>query len=86
VLNKSEPFVQVDFHSTLRDSDIGDKYYEGYLVDWKEKGVPNRWDYLKFYNINNAKIMISQINNLINTFFKWKVDNLANITLASIPQ
>jgi hypothetical protein len=25
VLNKSEPFAQVDFHSTLRDSDISDK-------------------------------------------------------------
>jgi hypothetical protein len=33
VLNKSEPFTQVDFHSTLRDSDISDKDYEIYLED-----------------------------------------------------
>jgi hypothetical protein len=37
VFNNSEPFAQVDFHSTLRDSDISDKDYEAYLVDWKEK-------------------------------------------------
>jgi hypothetical protein len=51
VLNKSEPFTQVDFHSTLRDSDISDKDYEAYLVDWKEKMLTNRWEYLKFYNV-----------------------------------
>jgi hypothetical protein len=33
VLNNTEPFVQVDFHSTLRDSDISDKDYEIYLED-----------------------------------------------------
>jgi hypothetical protein len=42
VLNKSEPFTQVDFHSTLRDSDISDKDYEAYLVDWKKKMFTNR--------------------------------------------
>jgi hypothetical protein len=61
VLNKSEPFTQVDFHSTLRDSDISDKDYEAYLVDWKEKMFTNRWEYLKFYNINDVKFMISQL-------------------------
>jgi hypothetical protein len=58
VLNKSEPFAQVNFHSTLRDSDISDKDYEGNLVDWKEKMFPNRWEYLKFYNINDVKIIL----------------------------
>jgi hypothetical protein len=86
VLNMSEPFAQVDFHSTLRDSDISDKDCERYLVDWKEKMFPNRWEYLKFYNINDVKIMISPINNLMKMFFKWKVDMLANITLAGIAQ
>jgi hypothetical protein len=42
VLNKSEPFAQVDFHSTLRDSDISDKDYQTYLENWKEKMFPNR--------------------------------------------
>jgi hypothetical protein len=86
VLNKSEPFAQVDFHSTLRDSDISDKDYQTYLEDWKIKGFPNRWEYLKYYNINDVEIMISPIDKLINMFFKWKVDMLANITLAGIAQ
>jgi hypothetical protein len=85
-LNNTEPFTQVDFHSTLRDSYISDKDYETYLQDWKTKIFANRWEYLKFYNINYVKIMISPIDNLINMFFKWKVDMLANITLASIAQ
>jgi hypothetical protein len=46
----------------------------------------NRWEYLKFYNINDVKIMISPIDNLMKMFFQWKVDMLANITLASIAQ
>jgi hypothetical protein len=54
VFNKSEPFAQVDFHSSLRDSDIGYKDHEGYLVDWKIKGFPNRLEYLKYYNINDV--------------------------------
>jgi hypothetical protein len=86
VLNKSEPFAQVEFHSTLRDSDISGKDYEVYLVDLKTKGFQNRWEYLKFYNINDVKIMISPIYNLINMLFQWKVDMLTNITLASIAQ
>jgi hypothetical protein len=82
VLNKSEPFAQVDFHSTPPNSDISDKDYEAYLVDWKTKDFPNRWEYLKYYNINDVKIMISPINNLMKMFFQWKVDMLANITLS----
>jgi hypothetical protein len=84
VLNKTEPFAQVDFYSTLRDSDISDKDYQIYLEDWKTKDFPNRWEYLKLYNINDVEIMISPIDNLIKMFFKWKVDMLANITLAGI--
>jgi hypothetical protein len=74
--DKSEPFTQVHFPSTLRDSDISDKDYEAYLADWKEKIFPNRWKYLKYYNINNVEIMISPIDNLIKTFFQWKADIL----------
>jgi hypothetical protein len=84
VLYNSEPFAQLDFHSTLRDSDISDKDYKTYLVDWKEKVFSNRWEYLKFYNINDVKIMIFFIYNLITMFFKWKVDMFVNITLASM--
>jgi hypothetical protein len=40
VLNKTEYFAQVDFHSTLRDSDISDKDYQTYLEDWKLKAFP----------------------------------------------
>jgi hypothetical protein len=86
VPNKSEPFVQVDLHFILRNSDISDKDCQTYLQDWKTKGFSNRWEYLKYYNINDVKIMISPIDNLITMFFKWKVDMLANITLACIGQ
>jgi hypothetical protein len=47
---------------------------------------PNKWELLKFYNINDVKTMISPIDNLIKMFFQWKVDMLAGITLASIAQ
>jgi hypothetical protein len=70
MFNKSEPFTQVNFHSTLCNSDISDKDYKAYLIYWKEKMFPNRWEYLKFYNINDVKIMISPIDNLINIFFQ----------------
>jgi hypothetical protein len=39
-----------------------------------------------YYYINDVKIMISPIDNLIKMFFQWKVDMLANIILASIAQ
>jgi hypothetical protein len=86
VVNKTEPFTQLDFHSTLRDSDVSDKDYQTYLEDWKTKYFPNRWEYLKFYNINHVEIMISLIYNLIKMFFQLKEYMLANITLASIAQ
>jgi hypothetical protein len=86
VLNKTEQFVQDDFHSTICDSNISDKDYETYLEDWKNKGFPNGWECLKYYNINDVEIMISPIDNLIKMFFQWKVDRLDNIILASIAQ
>jgi hypothetical protein len=86
VLNQTETFAQIYFHSNLRDSDISEKNYEAYLVDWKTKVFPNRWEYLKYCNINDFEIMISPIDNLIMMFFQWKVYMLANITLASIAQ
>jgi hypothetical protein len=41
VFNKSEPYAQVDFHSTLSDSDNSDKDYEVYVEDWKTKDFLN---------------------------------------------
>jgi hypothetical protein len=41
---------------------------------------------LKYCNINDVEIMISPIDNLIKMFFQWKVNMLANTTLASIAQ
>jgi hypothetical protein len=72
VLNKTEPFTQVDFHSTLGDSDISDKYYQTYLEDWKTKHFPSRWEYLKFCNINDVEIMISPIDNFLKIFSNGK--------------
>jgi hypothetical protein len=60
--------------------------YNEYLADWKEKGFQTRWDYLKYYNFRDVIIMISPIDNLIAMFFKWGMDILSNITLASNAQ
>jgi hypothetical protein len=70
----------------LKYSVISEEEYKAYLVDWKEKGLQTRWDYLKYYNINDVMIMISPIDNLIPMFFKWGMDMLSNITLASNAQ
>jgi hypothetical protein len=70
MLNNTDSFAQLDFHSTIRDSNFGDKDYQTYLEDWKEKMFPNRWEYLKFYNINDVKIKISPIDDLIRMFFQ----------------
>jgi hypothetical protein len=86
ILNKTVPFEQQDFHSNLKNLDISDEEYKAYLEDWKEKGFETRWDYLKHYNINDVMIMISPIDNLIAMFYKWGMDMLSNITLASNAQ
>jgi hypothetical protein len=53
VLNEIVPFEQQDFHSNLKNSDISEEVHKAYLVDWKEKRFQTRWDYLKYYNIND---------------------------------
>jgi hypothetical protein len=83
ILNQTVPFEQQDFHSNLKNSDISEEEYKAYLVDWKEKEFQTRWNYLKYYNINDVMIMISPIDNLIGMFFKWGMDMLSNIMLAS---
>jgi hypothetical protein len=54
VLNQTVPFEQEDFHSNLKNSDIIEEEFKAYLVDWKEKGFQMRWDYLKYYNVNDV--------------------------------
>jgi hypothetical protein len=53
--------VFVNFHSNLKHSNIIDKDYEDYLKDWNVKEFKTRLDCLQYYNIKDAKIMISQI-------------------------
>jgi hypothetical protein len=86
VLDKIIPFEQDAFFSFLKNTGISDKDYNNYLNDWNSKGFQSRWDYLRYYNINDVKIMLPAIDNLIKMMFEDKVDMLANCTLASCAQ
>jgi hypothetical protein len=64
ILNSTEPFTKEQFKSVLRKSPITEKKYQQYLIDWESlkkahKGEKEftRWDYLKYYNINDVEIM-----------------------------
>jgi hypothetical protein len=81
LLNKTELLVQLDFHSTLRDSDINDKDYETHLQDLKTKGFSNRWEYLKYYNINDVEIMISVTQNIIAANILTSSEKIVSIQL-----
>jgi hypothetical protein len=41
---------------------------------------------VKYYNISDIMIMISPIDNLLAMFYKWGMNTLLNITLASNAQ
>jgi hypothetical protein len=86
ILNKTVPFEYKQFYSNLKNSIITPEQYQEYLKDLEEKEFKIRWDYLKYYNINNVKIMNSPINNLIKMFFQYGVNMLANLSLASLAQ
>ena len=81
VLDKSEPFKQSDFYSTLTSSGISDEDYKKYLEDCKN--FKTRWDYLEYYNKLDTQAMIEPLNNLIEKTAKYKVDMLSNLSLSA---
>jgi hypothetical protein len=56
ILNKTIPFEYKQFYSNLKNYIITFEQYQEYLKDWEEKEFKTRWDYLKYYNINDVKI------------------------------
>jgi hypothetical protein len=84
ILDVEEPFTKQDFHSHLKNRDISDTDYENYITDWKNKQFKNRWDYLKYYNINDVAIMVNPIDELIKKTFIYKVDLLKTVSLAGV--
>jgi hypothetical protein len=83
-------FVKDDFKSHLKNSVLRDKEYKEYIEEWNRIGFQDRWESLRYYNMNNLKIIISPINDLINMMFYGNpnvhIDMLSYITLASVGQ
>jgi hypothetical protein len=52
----------------------------------EEKKFKKRLKYLKYYNLNDVKIIHSPINNLIKMLFIYGVYMLANFSFASLAQ
>jgi hypothetical protein len=90
VLAERKPFAKDDFKSYLKNSVLGDKKYKEYIEEWNHIGFQDRWESLRYYNMNDVKIMISPIDNLINMMFygdsNVHIDMLSCITLASVAQ
>ncbi|KAA6368875.1 MAG: hypothetical protein EZS28_035598, partial [Streblomastix strix] len=79
-LNKSEPFSREAFDNKLRNKQLSEDKYKEYLVEAAK--FKTRWDYLQYYNILDTRILIEPIDFLINLMFRYKVDMLANISMA----
>jgi hypothetical protein len=90
VLPEKRPFAKDDFKSYLKNSVLSDKEYKEYIDEWNRIRFEDSWDLLRYYNVNNVKIMISLIDNLINMMFysdpNVHIDMLFCITLASVAQ
>ncbi|KAA6388753.1 MAG: hypothetical protein EZS28_015721 [Streblomastix strix] len=79
-LNKCEPFPIEAFDNKLRNKKHSENKYKEYLVEAAKH--KQRWDYLKYYNILDTRVLIEPIDYLIELMFKQKVDMLANISMS----
>jgi hypothetical protein len=80
-LEETKPFEQVDFYSSLTNTNISDTDYQIYLTDCVK--FENRRDYLMYYNELDTKIMVPAINKLISYFAEYNVDMLQYYSLSS---
>jgi hypothetical protein len=80
-LRKSEQFEYEHFYSDLDQSNISEVEYQEYLNLYKN--FNSRLEYQKYYCNNDVEIMIKPIDNLIHDTFKYKIDMLHNLSLAS---
>ncbi|KAA6355221.1 MAG: hypothetical protein EZS28_049252, partial [Streblomastix strix] len=79
-LNKNEPFPIEAFDNKLRNKKLSEVKYKEYLVEAAKH--KSRWDYLRYYNILDTRVLIEPIDYLIELMFKYNVDMLANISMS----
>jgi hypothetical protein len=82
ILDKSEPFEYEDFKSYLKQKntlEVGD--YAVYL--YEARNFPNRWEYLKFYNIKDVTAMIQPLDKSIELNWQYGVDTLKSVSLSA---
>jgi hypothetical protein len=81
-------FPRSAFHDALNNTTTQqeDEKYRQCFIYWlklKHLGkVKTRWDYLKFYNISDCRIMRPAIDNLIKNMWEDKVDMVKGFSLA----
>ncbi|KAA6401879.1 MAG: hypothetical protein EZS28_002597 [Streblomastix strix] len=73
-LDKPEPFPREAFDNKLKNKSLNEAKYQEYFVEAAKYAT--RWDYLRYYNVQDTPIMIEPIDNLIKMMFKYKIDML----------
>ncbi|KAA6361080.1 MAG: hypothetical protein EZS28_043393, partial [Streblomastix strix] len=79
-LNKSEPFPREAFDNKLKNKSISEAKSQEYLVEAAKYAT--RWDQARSYNIQDTRIMIEPIDNLIKMMFKYKIDMLVMFSMS----
>ncbi|KAA6359173.1 MAG: hypothetical protein EZS28_045300, partial [Streblomastix strix] len=79
-LDKSEPFPREAFDNKLKSKSISEAKYQEYLVEAAK--FTTRWDQARSYNVQDTRIMIEPIENLIKMMFKYKIDMLAMFSMS----
>ncbi|KAA6363845.1 MAG: hypothetical protein EZS28_040628, partial [Streblomastix strix] len=79
-LDKSESFPREAFDNKLKNKSISEVKYQEYLVEAAK--FTTRWDQARSYNIQDTRIMIELIDNLIKMMFKYKIDMLAIFSMS----
>jgi hypothetical protein len=74
----------------LKNRELSDKEYNECIEEWNRIGLQDRWESRRYYNMNDVKMMIYPIDNLINMMFYGNpdihIDMLSCITLTSLTQ
>ncbi|KAA6387899.1 MAG: hypothetical protein EZS28_016572, partial [Streblomastix strix] len=79
-LDKLESFPREAFDNKLKNKYIREAKHQEYLVEAAK--FTTRWDQARSYNIQDTRIMIELIDNLIKMMFKNKIDMLAMFNMS----
>ncbi|KAA6370296.1 MAG: hypothetical protein EZS28_034177, partial [Streblomastix strix] len=74
------PFPREAFDNKLKNKSISEAKYQEYLVEAAK--FTTRWDQARSYNVQDTRIMIEPIDNLIKMMFKYKIDMLAMFSMS----